>query len=315
MSQPLDEESAGSDEERYGRYPGARAPDRRRRVDAHGLGINVSEWGDAEAPPLLLAHGGFDFAGTYAVFAPLLADRGWRVVSWDQRGHGDSDHAALYTWDADVRDTLAVLDATAREPVPFVGHSKGAGMLTTLAQILPHRASHVVSIDGLPSARQRRPEPSGDERTRYMAELFGDMLDRRRRLTETQRRPGTLEELARRRGRMNPRLSFEWLCYLATVGARHDPDGWRWKLDPVMRFGGFGPWRPEWARNQLPSLSVPLLGILVGIIEEMGFETSREDVEPYLPRDSRIEMIEDSGHFVHIEKPAEIAALVCDFLS
>ena len=50
------------------------------------------------------------------VFAPLLADAGWRVVCWDQRGHGDSDHAVLYNWDADVRDALVVLDSTTRAP-------------------------------------------------------------------------------------------------------------------------------------------------------------------------------------------------------
>ena len=67
----------------------------------------------------LLAHGGFDFAGTLDVFAPMLADGGWRVVSWDQRGHGDSDHAALYSWEADLRDAAAVLGLrSATGPVP-----------------------------------------------------------------------------------------------------------------------------------------------------------------------------------------------------
>src|SRR5436309_9786561 len=78
-------------------FPGARRPERQRWVSDHGLRLAVWEWGDAGAPPLLLAHGGFDFAGTYDVFAPLLADAGWRVVSWDARGHGDSDHAVLYS--------------------------------------------------------------------------------------------------------------------------------------------------------------------------------------------------------------------------
>ena len=88
-------------------YPGARRPDRRRRVEARHVGLAVSEWGDEGAAPLFLAHGGFDFAGTFDVFAPLLADAGFRVVSWDQRGHGDSDHPALYSWDADIRDAPA----------------------------------------------------------------------------------------------------------------------------------------------------------------------------------------------------------------
>ena len=89
-------------------YPGACRPDRQRTVDSHGLAIAVNEWGAPDAPPLVLVHGGFDFAGTFDVFAPMLADGGWRVVAWDHRGHGDSEHAALYSWEADVRDPLAV---------------------------------------------------------------------------------------------------------------------------------------------------------------------------------------------------------------
>ena len=98
-------------------YPGARLPDRRRSVRSLGVQLAVSEWGDERAPVLLCSHGGFDFTGTFDVFAPLLASAGWRVVVWDQRGHGDSDHAPLYSWDADVRDLLNVLDSTTREPV------------------------------------------------------------------------------------------------------------------------------------------------------------------------------------------------------
>ncbi len=120
-------------------FPGVREPDRTRRVDSNGLSLAVYEWGEESAPPLLLAHGGFDFARTFDVFAPLLADGGWRVVSWDQRGHGDSEHAALYSWQADVRDALAVLDATSCEPVAAVGHSKGGGLLLGLVHALPER--------------------------------------------------------------------------------------------------------------------------------------------------------------------------------
>ncbi len=75
-------------------FPGAQRPDRHHWVDSYGVHIAVCEWGDASAPPLFLVHGGSDFAGTFDVFAPKLAANGWRVISWDHRGHGDSDHAA-----------------------------------------------------------------------------------------------------------------------------------------------------------------------------------------------------------------------------
>ena len=46
------------------------------------------------------------------------------------------------------------------------------------------------------------------------------------------------------------------------TGGRQDGDGWRWKLDPSLRFGGFGPWRPEWQLQRIPNLAVPFFGVL-----------------------------------------------------
>lgn len=294
--------------------PGAERPSRRRTVVRHGVRLAVYEWGDPDAPPLLLAHGGFDFAGTFDVFAPLLAAGGWRVVAWDQRGHGDSAHTALYSWEADARDALAVLDATTRHPAPVVGHSKGGSVLLHLAEACPHRVSRLVNIDGLPS-RRPSPDVSDHEQTRQLAADVTGWLDHRRRTAGLLRKPGTLEELADRRGRMNPRLSKEWLRYLVPVGARHDADGWRWKIDPSLRFGGFGPWRPDWYLERLPGLSVPLLGILGLVPEVMGWGTTAESLRRFLPPGAALVEFADTGHFLHIEKPREIADLVLRFLA
>ncbi len=295
-------------------YPGARLPDRRRWVDAYGVQISVSEWGDPDAPGVLPVHGGFDFAGTFDVFGPILADAGWRVVAWDHRGHGDSQHVALYSWDADVRDALAVLDSTTREPIAAVAHSKGGGLITQLIEARPHRISALVNIDGLPS-RRVHPDVSEHERTRLLGTEISGWLDHRRNAHTLVRKPGTIDELAQRRGRMNPRLSHDWLRYLVTIGARRDPDGWRWKIDPTLRFGGFGPWRPEWSLERLPGFPVPLLGILGTADEPMGWGTDPERLRPYLPPGARIVSIDGAGHFVHIERPNEVADLVLEFLS
>ncbi len=294
-------------------FPGARPPARVRTVDAAGIELSVKEWGDADAPPLLLAHGGFDFARTLDVFAPMLADGGWRVVSWDQRGHGDSAHAELYSWDADVRDAAAVLASTSSAPLPIVGHSKGGGLVLNLADALPHRITHVVNLDGLPSHRNM-PDVSERERTRFMARELSGWLDHRAKVADKRRAPGTIEELAMRRGRMNPRLGADWLRYLVTVGAHEEPDGWRWKLDPSLRFGGFGPWRPEWQLQRIPGLAVPFMGVLGMEPELMGWGTRPSDVHPYLPMGARFVPLDGVGHFVHIEQPRLVADLVLDFL-
>jgi len=303
-----------AEEEAAGRHPGARRPERTRFVSSYGLRLAVYEWGEAEAPPILLSHGGFDFAGTFDVFAPLLAAAGYRVVAWDQRGHGDSDHAELYCWDADVRDMLAVLDSIGPEPLILIGHSKGGAISTHLIQAAPHRVRAFVNLDGIPSHKPP-PDVADHERTRLLARELSGWLDHRQATAAKVRRPDSLDGLAARRRRMNPRLPLPWLRYLVTIGARKDPDGWRWKIDPALRPGGFGPWRAVWSMARFASLPVPLLGILATEPEPMGWDTRVDEITPHLPQGARMLELPDTGHFVHIERPERCAELALAFLA
>lgn len=294
-------------------FPGARRPDRRRLLEANGVGLAVWEWGDEAAPPVLFAHGGFDFAGTFDGLAPLVADAGWRVVAWDQRGHGDSSKGHLYSWNADLGDAVVVLDSLGVASLPVVGHSKGGALMLQLAAALPHRVRKLVNIDGLPS-RRSWPDVPDHQRTRMLKGEVAAWLDHRRAAVEKTRRPGTVAELAERRQKMNTRLSLDWLRYLVHIGAFERPDGWRWKIDPSMRMGGFGPWNPEWSMSLLPGLGMPVL-CLLGLQQElMGWGTRPDDIEPNLPARGRLVVAEDLGHFLHIEDPRRVADLILDHL-
>ncbi len=155
-------------------------PAREYKLHPNGVGIAVHEWGDEEAPPLLLVHGGMDFARTYDVFAPKLAAAGWRVVAGTHRGHGDSAHAELYSWDADMRDALAVFDhVSPGRPVPVVGHSKGGALMTQLADAQSFRFTHLVNLDGIPYTR-RMPDIAEHERSKMMADEIAGWLNHRR---------------------------------------------------------------------------------------------------------------------------------------
>ena len=67
-------------------YPGAVPPERSRAFEPGGVRLNLLEWGDPQAAPLVLTHGMWDHARSFAVLAPLLAAR-FRVVAIDARGH------------------------------------------------------------------------------------------------------------------------------------------------------------------------------------------------------------------------------------
>lgn len=307
MIQPTDEHLVGSPPEVI-----LGGPDLVRRVDAHGVSIAVHEWGDPAGPPVLLAHGGGDLARTFDALAPLLAARGWRVVAWDQRGHGDSDHCALYSWDADLRDALAVADSVSRGPVPMVGHSKGGSLLTLLADACPHRVSHLVNLDGFPS-RRHHPDVVTHERNRARLEAVRPWLDHRR--TYTERAATSVEDLVQRRRRVNPRLPDTFLRHLVEVGSVADVDGLRWKGDPALRGHGFVPLRPELSLFATAALAMPFLAVLGLVFEpEMDTGASPEDLAPYMPPQAEVVGLEDTGHFVHVERPAEVAELIGDFL-
>ena len=76
-----------------------------------------------------------------------------------------------------------------------------------LADGLPHRCTHLVNLDGLPS-RRNWPDVPDHERRRLMAGEMQNWLDHHAGSSVKERRPGTIDELAERRQRMNPRLTI-----------------------------------------------------------------------------------------------------------
>jgi len=288
-------------------FPGVVPPERTASVDSLGVRLNLLEWGDPNAVPVVLTHGMWDHARSFAVFAPLLARR-YRVIAVDARGHGDSEWAGAYTWLVDVLDIVAVLRWLAR-PCFLIGHSKGGGQATDAARAVPELVTKLVNIDGFGPPSQ----PDGDK---PLPQRCLEFLDVRRRAAERQSwRPyKSLDELVERRRAQNPRLSREWLRYFSFHGAHADATGWRWKSDPFMAHG-FGPWQPDWIAPSYATLRAPMLAITGSEADTWGplpehILAARLAHVPQLERRT----IQGAGHFVHIEQPAETATVVLDWL-
>ncbi|MGW4328020.1 alpha/beta fold hydrolase [Nocardia sp. NPDC004573] len=107
-------------------------PDRTWTVDRDGAQLAVYEWGDAAADPLVLVHGLTDTHRVWSTVAALLAD-GFRVITYDVRGHGRSTAPAAvseYRLDLLAQDFYAVIDAAGPgKPVHTCGHGWGAVQL------------------------------------------------------------------------------------------------------------------------------------------------------------------------------------------
>lgn len=289
-------------------FPGAVEPERVRVVESLGLRIQVYEWGDPDAPAVLLCHGFWDHARSFATLAPLLAAR-FRVAAMDASGHGDSEWAHAYAWNAHLLHIVSVMHSVGK-PLHLIGHSMGGGQVVDAARSAPELVRQVVNIDGF------GPPPLTADEERRTPERFAAHLDQRREAARRlDWRPyAELDQLVERRRAQNPRLTTEWLRYFAFHGARRSDDGWRWKADPLLA-QGFGPWRPEWIALGYARLQAPMLAI-TGSEQDTWGPMPEAIVGPRLAGVKRLQraVIDGAGHFVHIERPHETARVVLDYL-
>lgn len=87
--------------------------------------LHIREWGGGDRVALLL-HGITADSTAWDEVAPALADRGYRVVAVDFRGHGRSPRAASYQPRQLAED---VLETVAARPALAIGHSLGGWVL------------------------------------------------------------------------------------------------------------------------------------------------------------------------------------------
>jgi len=105
------------------------------RIEVAGTLFHAEAFGDPGAPLVITLHGGP--GGDYRALLPLkaLADDGYRVVFWDQRGSGLSKR---HNWGdytestclEDLRLLIEHVTVTPGQPIVFIGHSWGAMYLT-----------------------------------------------------------------------------------------------------------------------------------------------------------------------------------------
>lgn len=101
-------------------------------IDNHGVALAASQFGAANAPPMLFLHGIGNARDTWFGWASELADR-HRVITLDFRGHGHSSRASRYHLADYVSDAEAAL-AFIGQPTLVVGHSLGGTVAGRLAQ-------------------------------------------------------------------------------------------------------------------------------------------------------------------------------------
>jgi pimeloyl-ACP methyl ester carboxylesterase len=118
------------------------------QVRANGLDIEYEEMGDTSAPPMLLIMGlGAQLATWDDGFCHALADRGFRVIRYDNRDSGLSTRVeAAYTLADLADDAVGVLDMLGIPAAHVVGASMGGYIAQLVAINHPERVLSLTSI-------------------------------------------------------------------------------------------------------------------------------------------------------------------------
>lgn len=267
------------------------------RIATNGIELEVDVRGDG--PPVLLLHGWPDTHRLWDAQVAALVDAGYRTIAPDLRGFGESDrppNVEDYALANTVADVMGVLDSLGVERAHVVGHDFGAAVAWLLASVAPKRVDHLVALSVGHLASFAAAGIAQREKSWYML-LFQWRGVAERWLSDDDwanfrawaAHPGTDEVIARLSDPDALTASLNW--YRANLKPER-------LIDPPPA---------------LPPVEVPTMGVWSsGDIALL--EPQMRDSSVYVKAPWRYEIIERVGHWMQLEAPDLLNALLLDFL-
>jgi pimeloyl-ACP methyl ester carboxylesterase len=274
------------------------------------LRLHYADWGNPDAPPLILQHGGRDHCRSWDWVAEELS-RDWHVIAPDLRGHGDSAWSpdGAYSMDSFVYDFAQLVHTLGHDQVTIIAHSLGGNIATRFTGLYPEKVRKLVNIEGL--------GPAPAERRLYDPEAMPDRLrqwieDKRRAAGRLPRRYPSLEAAYARMKEENSFLTDEQARHLTIHGASRNEDGtFSWKFDNYLNV---------WSAGDLPTPTITALwqAITCPVLMLWGrnsfAQSPASDGRLDYFRTARLIEYDDAGHWLHHDQFDRFMADVKAFL-
>lgn len=253
--------------------------------------LNMIETGvDSGLPPVLLAHGLFGSGRNLGGLARRLAETR-RVISVDMRNHGDSFHDPDHSYPALAADLARVIEAHGGK-ADVLGHSMGGKAAMMLALTRPERVRRLLVMDIAPYAYGH--SQTGLVDAMQAVDLSGLRLrsDADARLAAHVSDPGVRAFL------------------LQSLDLKADPPRWKFNLDALREQM---PLLVGWPEVAPGGFDGPAL-FLAGAESDYCRAPQAEAIRRHFPQ-AEIRVVEGAGHWLHADRPAEVAAAVEAFLA
>lgn len=265
-------------------------------VLANGVRYHVAIAGEGD--PIILLHG---FTGSGENWSEIVnaLKTAYRVITIDLLGHGKTEAPSepeRYRMEHAAADLDAILEHLGFGQFHLVGYSMGGRLALYTAWKYPMRFKSLTlesASPGLAAAAERAARVASDA---VLAEsiLHGGVR-------EFVERWETLPLFATQQG-----LSEEIRLRLRQQRLQNNPPG----LANSLRGMGTGSQPSLW--EHLPTLNLPLL-LLAGELDTKFTQIARE-MHRLLP-ESRLKLVPDAGHTIHLEQPGVFTRLLREFLA
>lgn len=266
--------------------------------------IAALRFGNPSGPKVLALHGWLDNAASFIPMAPFLAD--YDIVAIDMHGHGGSDHIAAgydYAFVDWLHDILDVLDDLGWAQCHLLGHSLGGALASVVAAGAPERVLSLSSIEALGPP----PWQGNNAAERLQKAIIG-----RRKPISPKKTIADIDTAVRARLQV---AEHSELAARLLVERNLTPveGGYQWRSDPRLMWPSHMRAEEASVRNWLSNIACPVL-LVAADPAPVYFTPELRDARLACIKQSERHIIPGSHH-VHMDKPAEVAALINDFLA
>ncbi len=207
----------------------------------NGLRLVADAAGHPDNPPVLLFHGGGQTRHAWGTTVEALASTGFRALTVDMRGHGESEWSpdGDYTIDAFAGDLLAVA-RTFDQPPALVGASLGgiASLIAAGEHVSERVVRAVVLVDVAPKIEEAGRNRIGDFMLEHMTTGFAsldEVADAIQRYNPHRPRPSDLAGLRKNLRERDGRWYWHWDPAFLSWRQGPTPDETRTSLAPEAR--------------------------------------------------------------------------------